>query len=665
MGKDRFVKSEYARQLLVLMLFCGVGLVGYACYAQAQGLTWQFDDLINLRGLEGVSSWSGLQSFVFGGVAGPGGRPLALLSFVPDYPHWPGNPWGMVRGALSWHLMNALLVFLLARVLLTQQKLFAANALLLAATVAAVWALLAMHASGLLMPVQRMVHVSAFYVLLTLLGYCYLRIALAGRGGLLGTTLLAAWVAVGTLVAVLGKESGAIVPAFVAIIELLLLRHLPAPCNTRLWRLGIWGALLVVPFALVVFMWRDWQAMQAVYLYQRDFTLWERMATQVIVLWEYLQQTLIPRASALGPFHDGHKIYAWLSLPVLAGVTAWIAVWVIAVRTARSGIVAGGLLLFALSWFFAAQQIESSFIPLELYFEHRNYLASLGVVAAVVLSLAHYFRTRPELRLLLGLGAGVLILLQLFALQQITSLWGQPLLAAEMWHMKHPNSMRAAQTLSWQYGLHAFDKAALRVLDDYADAQEGRVGARIQALGQACELEETLELHARLSSAIAAVPMLQRPGDVVAGLAELGRLVRDGRCQKVDLASYQRLLEALLDNRKVAGAVRVRHHVYYELALTLRAQGDAAGHLRYAKLAFADFPAISLAQMIATTHFEQWDMDGALAWLDEAIEYAPSDVVAQAWTQELAGLRKAILQVREQLQSIEQHEAELQPDEVD
>lgn len=653
------------QQWLVLVLVLLAALLGYACYAQAHDLTWQFDDLINLRGLEQVSSWSGLQAFVFGGIAGPGGRPLALLSFVADYPHWPNNPWGMVQGALLWHLMNALLVFLLARVLLARQPAFAKRAVVLAGIMAVVWALLPIHASSLLMPVQRMVHVSSFFVLLTLLGHCHLRIALAGGGGVLGVLPLLAWAVLGSLAAVLAKESGAVVPALIAVIELLLLRQLPPPCDRRLWRLGVLAALLAVPVALAAFLWLDWPAMQAIYRYQRDFSPSERLATQVVVLWEYLQQTLLPRASALGPFHDGHRVYDWLALPVLLGLLAWALLWLLAWRGTRRGSLPAGLLLFALAWYFSAQQIESSLIPLELYFEHRNYLAALGVVAAVVLLAAHLLRQQARLRLALGALLVLLGALQLFSLQQITSLWGQPLLAAEMWYMKHPDSMRAAQTLSWQYGLIAFDAPALRVLDEYAAVEDARVGARIQALGQACALEQDVALQGRLQQIRARVPALRRPAEILAGLSGLGGSIRDGRCSGLSIADYQALLQDLLENPQISNAPRVRHHVYYELALSAQAEGRAEDYLRYARLAFLDFPSISVAQMIALRHFEQLDVDGALAWIDEAVDHAPSEAAAQAWAQELDGLRQAILQVRQQLESMEQHDAEQRPDDVD
>src|SRR5690606_12813235 len=90
-------QRDGGQQLLAALLM----LVGFsavvALYALARGLTWQFDDWINLKDLAGASSPDGLRAFLFGGVAGPSGRPVALLSFLPNYVDWPDNPWGFVQ----------------------------------------------------------------------------------------------------------------------------------------------------------------------------------------------------------------------------------------------------------------------------------------------------------------------------------------------------------------------------------------------------------------------------------------------------------------------------------------------------------------------------------------------------------------------------------------
>ncbi len=42
------------------------------------------------------------------------------------------------------------------------------------------------------------------------------------------------------------------------------------------------------------------------------------------------------------------------------------------------------LFAFAVLWFFAGHALESTFLPLEYFFEHRNYLPLLGPIFALV-----------------------------------------------------------------------------------------------------------------------------------------------------------------------------------------------------------------------------------------------------------------------------------------
>ena len=43
------------------------------------------------------------------------------------------------------------------------------------------------------------------------------------------------------------------------------------------------------------------------------------------------------------------------------------------------------LVALGIAWFFAAQLLTATVVPLELVFEHRNYFASLGICLAVYL----------------------------------------------------------------------------------------------------------------------------------------------------------------------------------------------------------------------------------------------------------------------------------------
>src|SRR5699024_8372087 len=94
--------------------------------------------------------------------------------------------------------------------------------------------------------------------------------------------------------------------------------------------------------------------------------------------------------------------------------------------------------LFALLWFFVAHLVESTVIPLELYFEHRNYLAIAGPLLALVALASQWAQNdKPRQRITIGLFSAYGLLLA-SVLWQVTSLFGQNPVAAQLWHEQHP-----------------------------------------------------------------------------------------------------------------------------------------------------------------------------------------------------------------------------------
>ena len=639
----RQMRQVDRQQLLAaaVLLAGGIGIV--TLYTLARGLTWQFDDWINLRGLAEASSRAGLETFLYGGIAGPSGRPLALLSFLPNYADWPGHPWGFVRHSLTWHLLNAGLVFLLLRRLFAQQPGVNGNAFWMAGLGSVLWALLPIHASGILMPVQRMTLVSAFFVLAGLLIYASLRVRLAGRPALQAWPLLGGVLLSTAMAAYYAKENGALLLMFVPLLEWTFFSRLPTPGrHDRMWRIGMWLMLTSVPLAVAWTMVAGWAGMQQVYQYVRDFTLAERLATELVVLWEYLRQILLPRPMRLGPYHDGHAVYGWLSPWPWLALLAWAAALLVAFRL-RNRRGPERLLWFGLLFYLTAHSMEASVIPLELYFEHRNYLATLGIVVPIVALFAYALR-QPNMRTAVSVGLLLWASYLGFSLQQATSLWGQPLLAGEMWKISQPHSTRAAQYLAWQYREHDFDQAALRLLDEHA--LDGDAGVAIQATTLACMLESPDALHRRLQALRAAIPGVRRPASVVTGLSALGNAVRSEHCDGIPPEDYRDFLEALLaGNPMVQGNHRVRHNIHHELAATHADMGEDHQRVHYLKLAYRDFPTFSGAQTVALALFEQGEAAAALRWIDTAPDLAPNAASREAWNAELSSLRSAIEEV--------------------
>lgn len=639
-GVDMSVRCQ--AKLLALgtcFLLCGWGM-----YSFAKGLTWQFDDWHNLHKLSEVSSYSGFLDFVYGGNAGPTGRPLSLLAFIPDYENWPGNPWGMVKGNLVWHLMNAMLVFLLFSVLFRQVDGLKQASLILAVFVAGTWALLPIHASGIMIPVQRMTLVSAFFSLLTLLSYSHLRcrFAASGTGAITSVFVLSVVIVFGTLLSMFSKENGALTILFIGLIEIAFFRKLALPCPKWLWRLGVVLLLFAVP-AYVLYL-----GVQSLIGGEswRYYTLPERAATQTVIIFEYLRQIIAPDGTRLGPLQDGHKVYGWSNAIVwlcLAGIISAVAVSVGAIRKRRSWLaVIGG---FSGLFFLGGHVLESTVIDLELYFEHRNYMPSIGVVVFVV-CLFFVGWSRMKGRLAIVGGSAVLALLSLIALFQTTSLTGNPPLAAEMWYRYHPQSVRAVQTLANSYQQMGFGAAAISELDSFAKASQGKNGVSTQALSLACDFESVDQIRARYNDVLKGVGRVRRVDTLGMALPKLSEKVKNGNCDGLNVADIEILLRRYLERNVRLGRARpIRHYFYHELAAIEEQKNNTSKAIEYQILSFKDYPSISHAKVIAARYFQQGRILDAVNWLDEAKTYIGSGYLASLGKRELESMQSALVAI--------------------
>ena len=238
--------------------------------------------------------------------------------------------------------------------------------------------------------------------------------------------------------------------------------------------------------------------------------------------------------------------------------------------------------------------------------------------------------------------------MQIFALQQVTSLWGQPTLANEMWAINHPTSTRATQGFANSLLQQGFKDAALKMTDEFIERQSA-LDVAIQFFPKHCEQSGAAELRHRFNMLLT---LDAKPGGIPTGLAGMGRAVREGQCEGITLNDYSLFLSELLKNPSVHWNPRVRHHIEYESALTKLQLGDIPGYIRDARKAFVDFPSLGVAQVVAITLFQHGELAQALAWIDDVLAGAPNMMLAKAWEEQLTSLRHALLSVQNEINNI-------------
>ena len=362
-------RSLFLELLLVAVLS---SLLAAVYWAGLQG-PFVFDDYVNivenpsLKTLDG--SLSSLIAAATSGISSPLGRPISMASFALNVHFYGDGVYSFKLANLVIHLANTLLVFVLVRQLSRYVEAGDGRSqpLLLAAGISAAWAFHPQNVTPVLYVVQRMTSLSALFVFLALSLYLYGRQAGGSRGWLaVSAAILICWPA-----AVLSKETGILLPAYMFLCEWLLLRtfrFIPAKAK--------WSALGVGLAMFIILCWDKWAFLTAGYGV-RDFSLAERLMTEARVLWFYVQQLLLPLPQVFGLFHDDIPISRGLVDPpsTIWAITAWFAIAGLAFhQRAKRPVFA-----FAVFWFLASHLLESTVFPLEIAYEHRNYVASVGL----------------------------------------------------------------------------------------------------------------------------------------------------------------------------------------------------------------------------------------------------------------------------------------------
>lgn len=536
-----------------------LALLGTTVAAYWQGLSgpFLFDDTVNLEPLKlvgGVDDLNSFQQFVFGGQAGPLGRPLSLMSFLINDFAWPSDPFSFKYTNLLIHLLNGMLICMLALQLTRALKVPGRQAGLIAISTTAIWLLHPMHISTILFVIQRMTELMTLFVLAGLLAYVHGRRVAEEHPGR-GYLWMSGGIGLGTLLAVLSKENGALLPVYALAIEWIILRHVYAR------PLPYWQGWSAVFFYLPVagmagYFITHTDQLLANYA-QRDFTLMERLLTESRILLDYIKLLFIPRLSDIGVFHDDYVI----SRGLLSPPTTLLAVMAIL------GMIIGAFLLrhrapvlsLAIAWFLIGHSIESTVLPLELYFEHRNYLASFGLFFV----LAYYlWTTAPQGIKYLRAGIVLFVVLQASILWQNSNLWGNSLLMSQVWAEENPRSIRAQQFAALHWMRLRDYEMARKYLRQGLEFHPDNLGLHMELLQVDC-LDNTMG-RVDFDALIAELSDGSHDNASLDTLHKLVSLNYSNHCPELSAAQLHTIIDTLLHNPNFQDEVSLGNLYYFK-----------------------------------------------------------------------------------------------------
>mgnify|MGYP001824473705 CR=1 FL=1 len=609
----RIVSPQWARHWPALTLIAILAIAWFA-YLPALTGTFLLDDLPSLGDLQNVDDTESALRFVSSGFAGPLGRPIALASFLPQASAIGVNAEPFLRINILIHLLNGLLVFALARMLgriaLSDQR----TTPFLPLSVAAMWLFMPLLASSSLLIVQRMTTLSATFVLSGLIAYLIARQRIETRP-INALLLMSAALIVATPLAVLTKENGALLPVFILVLEATILT---SPKNLSKGHWNAWrGIFLVFPTAsLLAFLVRQIPYTDEV-LAQRNFTLSERLFSEALILWEYLFNAFVGWGGQLGPFHDSQRVYSLSTDPwIIVPAAAWVLALSVAIRVRRIYPVAA----FAILWFLVGHLLESTTIPLELYFEHRNYLPIIGPVFAVCFGI---LALKGRYHRIARTALGTYIIINAFILTGVSSLWGNPLLAATYWHGQDPASVRAATNLAAQQLSSTGPDSAINTLREFARKNPEHAYVRIPELNLACAIrpdESHAALISNLESALPSVAYMVRTGEM---LDQLLSASLASKCGSVNAAIVADLANAVMRNPRYSSSTSYNQFHHMLMARLALMSGDIDRTLGHLSRAIDYLPSDDLNMMTVTTLVAAARFEEARQFIDDAEDNLP------------------------------------------
>lgn len=462
------------------------------------------------------------------------GRSVSMLSFVLTGIFYGLDPFGYKLHNLLLHLLNGVLLFKFLQLTLNvlDRNAPARRTLQVAGVTTALWLLHPLLVSTVLYAVQRMTQLAVFFSLLALI--CYLVVRRAEQAN--ARIHVVAWILfpLCQLLAVLSKEIGALIPVYILAIELLGFRSSWAELKARKHVLVFLGLFVAGPLLLGgMFFLLKFDALTD--YSTRTFTLADRLLTQVHALFYYIRMILLPRVRDMGLYHDDfpvvREIDALTAALILVLLALLASIWLLRKRAP--------VLAFGLAFFFISHLLESTILPLEMVFEHRNYLP----VAGLLLPLIHAISSLPVLRpfQLLLAGFALIFSLQTWSRVQEWSSFGALSIVAVQ---DHPNSERAHSFLANYYYSQGNPNAALEQLAIAQNISPDDAGSSINSLVILCAADYwDPKLVARIESILS-----EHPISIYAlnGFDALNAMLYRGRCTQQAAADIKHMLDTAM-----------------------------------------------------------------------------------------------------------------------
>jgi len=371
-------------------------------------------------------------------------RRIGFMTFAFNFYLGGLNPFGYHLFNVIIHLLNAIVLFFIVSktlMLPSMPEQLKSNAYKIALLGSLIWLVHPIQIMAVTYTVQRFASLSALFFLLALLCYILGRLRHSkGRMWLFGLSIVNGLLAVGC------KENVAVLPFVILLYEFFFFMNLSFKGNKKKLLLSSIVLVIIAIILIMVYVGPDFVDKINSGMVKRGWTPYQRLITEFRVVVLYLTLLIYPNPSRLNVDYDfplSHGIFSppstFLSFILLASILIFAIYW-----TRRNR-----LLSFALLWFFINLVVESTIYPLDLVYEHRLYIPSMG---PIMLFSGFIYTLEPLKLRKVGIAIAVsVILLFSYWTHERNLVWQNPLTLWEDNVKKSPNKARVHGNLGKAY----------------------------------------------------------------------------------------------------------------------------------------------------------------------------------------------------------------------
>jgi tetratricopeptide (TPR) repeat protein len=462
--KSEIYLSECRKKVSVFIILF---IIILSIYSNTFHSSWHFDDEPNITGNPNLQlrefSWQNIKKTFYAHPSEPGNfyRPVACLSFALNYYFGKYNVVGYHIVNISIHFLAAIFLFLLLYHTLNLPLLkarYGTNSYLIALLSTILWAINPIQTQAITYIVQRMASMAGMLYIISM--YLYLKGRTATKNP--AKIILFLLCATSTILALGSKENAIMIPFSLFLYDFLLIQGISRENRKKHLKILLVAIIMTLSIGIIYFSFFDTTFFSFFELYEkRVFTLWERLLTQPRVIIFYISLIFYPVSTRLSIGHDIVVSQSFFDPPTtILCIILIIGMVIGAIYIAKKE----PLISFSVLFFFLNHIPESTILPLEIVFEHRNYTPSMFFFVPITIGVVYaisYFSYKRSMQVIIALSMILVIIGQSHSTFMRNFTWKNE---ESLWidcTDKYPEIYRCRHNLSKYYEAHNQNKKAI------------------------------------------------------------------------------------------------------------------------------------------------------------------------------------------------------------